>query len=107
MKKLLFLAAVAIPGCLNLNEDHDIYMTDKALPTPNVEMLDYWRRPEPQRSDPTWVACWELQLVKDIPFSGEAFGASIFAFHASHPKHPEWGNYVARWYVDRSGRSWR
>ena len=108
MKKLIFLAAVAAPGCLDLGESKDVHsLTDKTLPVPNVEMLDYWRRHEPRRTDVKLMAYDELQLVQDIPFSGEKFDPDIYEFHQSHPAHPEWGSYVARWYADRSGRHWR
>ena len=108
MKTWLLLSAVALPGCLDLSEDRDVHaLVDKELPVPNLEMLDYWRKQEPERVDPKWVAWWELQLVKGVPFSGERFDASVYEFHESHPARPDWGTYVARWYKDHSGRMWR
>ncbi len=108
MKKLVLLAAVALPGCIGLTEDHVVdSLTVIHLPPPSIEQLDYWRRHEPWRTDVKRMAHDELQLVKDIPFSGQAYDPAIYEFHESNVAKPEWGSYVVRGWSDRSGRLWR
>ena len=107
MRPVLVLGLVMVAAVLSASscgtEEHSVDFADINFDAPSGEQIEMWKS-EPFRADPRQVAHYELQMKLDVAWKGERFPGDKYTFIESDSAHPEWGAYVVRGYVDRSGR---
>src|SRR3990172_11916431 len=109
---LVGLACAGLAGCLSLTEESESRpLKVVPVPAPTPAELDVWTQEfhagKVWRGDPRQGAHVELQKWLDVPWKGEAFDPTKYTFFEANPKHPDWGSYVVRGFIDRTGRNFR
>jgi len=104
----LVVAAASTLPAFTCSKRVPVDMKDVDVPAPSAKQLEIWQRDFESgaawRGDPKRFAHEEIQLRLDVPWKGEPFDEGKYEFTAGNPEKPQWGSYVVRRYMDRSGR---
>jgi len=89
-------------------EPRTVDFDDVNLPAPSATELEARLRASQNGSerfhvDPKQVAHVALGNHVDVPWRGEPFRAEDYRFFERDSKHPDWGSYVVRGFVERTG----
>ncbi len=100
------LAVLALASCGSSPTPIDI--DDVDLPAPGPMELEsrlkaYRSGTERLHADPKQVAHVALLHHLDLPWRGDPYRPDDYEFHERSPEHPEWGSYVVRGWVERTG----
>jgi hypothetical protein len=89
-------------------DERTVDLPDINLTAPSAQDLEsrlaaFREGREKFHGDPKQVAHGALVDHVDVPWRGEPYRAEDYQFHLRNSKNPEWGSYVVRGFVERTG----